>query len=155
MSDKDITKEIFEEKVGREPSEEDIAQANCKVIGIPGHTFCGWCDEHDKPRIVCQCAAGDVKYHHSVCCQAHWELATHDGKFGLYCEKCFKAAGGIMIIAMPVTQAPSEMTPPKVIKESEEPADKAPAPPASITGKDNILPEVTDMPEVKPTEEDK
>lgn len=88
-----ITKELFETKVGREPSKKELDQCNCDIIGSPGHDFCGWCDEHDKPRSICKCVAGNVKYIHSPCCDAHWELAVYNGKLGLYCEKCSKSIG--------------------------------------------------------------
>jgi len=117
-----VTKEQFEEKVGREPTETELSQCNCEIIGIPGHSFCGWCDEHDKPRFECNCAAGDVHYIHTRCCNAHWELAVHEKKLGLYCEKCYKPAGpDLMVISIKppeVTTAP-ETTSPKVDVDKE------------------------------------
>ena len=50
-----ITKEIFIEKVGREPEDDDLERCNCNQAGEVGHYSCGWCYEHDKPRFVCGC----------------------------------------------------------------------------------------------------
>ena len=33
------------------------ARSKCISAGCPGHWFCGWCPEHDKPRSVCGCLA--------------------------------------------------------------------------------------------------
>jgi len=93
-----FTKEEYTDKVGEEPTDDDLSQCNCAIVGIPGHTFCGWCEEHDKPRAVCGCSVGDVMYAHSMCCNAHWEIARHDGKLGIYCEKCYKPAGNVILV---------------------------------------------------------
>ena len=92
------TKEQIAEKIGREPTDVEVQQTNCEVVGITGHGYCGWCIDHDKPRFECKCSVGDVKYIHSKCCQAHWELANYNGVLGLYCEKCYTPAGDIIKI---------------------------------------------------------
>jgi hypothetical protein len=56
----EITKEVFLEKVGREPQMDDLKRANCTEVGNVGHYQCGWCNEHDKPRFVCGCLAVTV-----------------------------------------------------------------------------------------------
>jgi len=126
-----ITKEEFIEKVGREPTEDELSRVNCEIVGVPGHDHCGWCEEHDKPRIVCKCIAGDNIYMHSKCCGAHWELVKHNNIIGLYCAKCFKSIGDeFKVIIVPkkpkVPQAPSQhAAPPKDIKVDEPPQDKS------------------------------
>lgn len=45
----------FEQKVGHAPHDDDLERVNCPVAGIGGHSMCGWCGEHDKPRFVCGC----------------------------------------------------------------------------------------------------
>jgi hypothetical protein len=52
-----ITKRIFLEKTGFLPEQNDLERANCKRAGETIHIFCGWCEKHDKPRVVCRCFA--------------------------------------------------------------------------------------------------
>ena len=109
-----ITKEIFTEKAGREPTEDELKQCNCEIIGVPGHDTCGWCEEHDKPRSVCKCIAGDNLYMHSKCCGADWDLVRHKGRVGLYCAKCLKYIGDeirVTVIPAPTPAAPPAESP--------------------------------------------
>jgi hypothetical protein len=46
----------------RWPVDDDFERAFCPKAGQPAHGFCGWCDEHDKPRLECQC----LRYHGSA-----------------------------------------------------------------------------------------
>lgn len=50
-----ITAETFEQKTGRAPDQDDLHRCNCDKAGELGHWFCGWCQEHDKPRFMCGC----------------------------------------------------------------------------------------------------
>ena len=50
-----ITEQIFIEKAGHQPTNDDVERCNCKDIGKPGHSACGWCPEHDLPRFMCGC----------------------------------------------------------------------------------------------------
>ena len=43
----------FEERVGREPENDDIDRCNCEDAGKPGHHACGWCPTCDQPRFIC------------------------------------------------------------------------------------------------------
>jgi hypothetical protein len=52
---KKITKKKFKEATGRKPSDDDMGRVNCAAAGTIGHYQCGWCEEHDKPRLVCSC----------------------------------------------------------------------------------------------------
>lgn len=48
-----ITAEIFKQKVGREPEQDELDRCNCKQQGEIGHQSCGWCPICDKPRFMC------------------------------------------------------------------------------------------------------
>lgn len=50
-----ITAEKFEAKVGHKPEQDDLERSNCDRVGSVGHSMCGWCDEHEKPRFMCGC----------------------------------------------------------------------------------------------------
>jgi hypothetical protein len=50
-----ITREIFIEKTGTEPKDDDLERCNCDLVGEIGHSQCGWCNKHDKPRFLCGC----------------------------------------------------------------------------------------------------
>ena len=50
-----ITREIFKEKVGREPINDDLERCNCVTAGDMGHRYCGWCKKHDIPNFECGC----------------------------------------------------------------------------------------------------
>ena len=54
-----ITEKGFTRAVGRapDPNTDDMDRTNCKRVGTPGHTRCGWCLEHQKPRFICGCEA--------------------------------------------------------------------------------------------------
>ncbi len=51
----EITKEMFEEKVGLAPTDDDLERANCFNAGKFGHFSCGWCEKHDGPMTQCLC----------------------------------------------------------------------------------------------------
>lgn len=48
-----VTKEIFIDRVGREPENDDLERCNCNQAGKIGHMLCGWCPACDLPRFVC------------------------------------------------------------------------------------------------------
>lgn len=50
-----ITAQIFFDKTGHLPVYDDLDRCNCKDVGKPGHSACGWCPEHDLPRFMCGC----------------------------------------------------------------------------------------------------
>ena len=52
---KTITRQLFEEKTGSTPIEDDLERCNCKLAGQIGHWNCGWCEKHDTPRFMCGC----------------------------------------------------------------------------------------------------
>lgn len=41
----------------RWPKDDDLARVNCPNAGAPGHSHCGWCEIHDRPRFECVCHA--------------------------------------------------------------------------------------------------
>ena len=43
----------FAKATGREPEDDDLERSNCRLAGNIGHSYCGWCSEHDKPRFIC------------------------------------------------------------------------------------------------------
>jgi hypothetical protein len=51
-----ISREKFIERVGREPTQDELAQCNCPEgngdIGNIGHRFCGWDPETDAPYFI-------------------------------------------------------------------------------------------------------
>jgi hypothetical protein len=48
-----VTAEEFEAVIGWKPRDDDLERANCKLVGRVGHTFCGMCETHKKPRFLC------------------------------------------------------------------------------------------------------
>jgi hypothetical protein len=50
-----ITEEKFFAATGNWPVQDDLERANCQRhgVGVFDHTFCGWCEKHDKPRSQC------------------------------------------------------------------------------------------------------
>lgn len=50
-----LDEEHFEKVVGRRPVGDELDRVNCDKAGTAGHAMCGWCEEHDKPRIMCGC----------------------------------------------------------------------------------------------------
>jgi hypothetical protein len=48
-----IDAKTFEEKTGHKPQDDDLERSNCKEAGVLGHTFCGWCDDCEKPVFMC------------------------------------------------------------------------------------------------------
>lgn len=49
-----ITAEMFIEATGAPPTHDDLARCNCHSRE-KGHSQCGWCIQHWKPRFVCGC----------------------------------------------------------------------------------------------------
>ena len=49
----------FKRMTGRrpDPASDDLARANCKQAGKPGHLSCGVCAEHGTLRFECGCLA--------------------------------------------------------------------------------------------------
>ena len=47
--------EKFEKATGRLPEDDDLERAFCERAGDIGHMQCGWCLNHDKPRLECGC----------------------------------------------------------------------------------------------------
>jgi len=52
---REITREYFIERVGREPENDDLERCNCHCGNVVGHLMCGWCEVHEKPRFICMC----------------------------------------------------------------------------------------------------
>jgi hypothetical protein len=50
-----ITFEQFKVAVGTDPIQDDLERSNCDKAGHPGHSCCGWCITHNKPRYMCGC----------------------------------------------------------------------------------------------------
>jgi hypothetical protein len=48
-----ITAEQFKAATGMEPQDDDLARCNCPYAGNPGHFFCGWDKQQNKPRFMC------------------------------------------------------------------------------------------------------
>lgn len=46
----------FEERTGRPPENDDLERVNCAKAGEPGHHFCGWCGDHNRPMYECGCS---------------------------------------------------------------------------------------------------
>lgn len=51
----DLTAQDFTILLGREPEGDDLDRANCPKAGAAGHSQCGMCPEHKKPRLECCC----------------------------------------------------------------------------------------------------
>lgn len=47
----------FKEITGDEPELDDLDRVNCKLAGEAGHSSCGMCPVHNKPRFRCGCIA--------------------------------------------------------------------------------------------------
>jgi hypothetical protein len=45
-----ITREDFIAATGREPMLDDLERCNCQLADQPGHWYCGWDSEHNRPR---------------------------------------------------------------------------------------------------------
>jgi hypothetical protein len=45
----------FEEFLGSPPENDDLERVNCKEAGTIGHSQCGWCLYHSRPRFECGC----------------------------------------------------------------------------------------------------
>lgn len=43
----------FTQLVGREPDMDDLERVNCDSAGAIGHSCCGWCFIHSKPKFEC------------------------------------------------------------------------------------------------------
>jgi hypothetical protein len=48
-----ITAQRFFAATGNWPEQDDLERANCNARNSVDHTFCGWCEKHDKPRSQC------------------------------------------------------------------------------------------------------
>lgn len=57
-----ITAEEFKTKTGHAPKDDDLDRANCDKVGQFGHSMCGWCIRHDKPRWSGCCAVQCGKF---------------------------------------------------------------------------------------------
>ena len=51
-----ISKFKFRRAVGEWPIYDDMERVNCPKAGEDGHRQCGWCEEHNKPRMMCGCS---------------------------------------------------------------------------------------------------
>lgn len=47
-----ITRKMFIEAVGQEPTHDDLERCNCKRAGQIGHTYCGWDQELQLPEFI-------------------------------------------------------------------------------------------------------
>ncbi len=52
-----IQAEEFERMTGHAPTNDDLDRVNCQEVGTVGHSQCGVCDSHGKPRFECGCTA--------------------------------------------------------------------------------------------------
>lgn len=50
-----ITEEQYKERFGAVPTNDDLERVNCNMAGNMGHSSCGYCLVHRKPRFVCGC----------------------------------------------------------------------------------------------------
>lgn len=50
-----MTAEEFEKKFGAPPIQDDLERVNCPTVGDFGHSQCGVCAKHNKPRFLCGC----------------------------------------------------------------------------------------------------
>ena len=50
-----LTAAAFRKRFGVKPTQDDLERVNCMQAGLPGHTQCGICIEHGKPRFECGC----------------------------------------------------------------------------------------------------
>ncbi len=50
-----LTAQDFVILVGRDPEGDDLERANCEKPGTRGHSQCGICPDHHKPRFECGC----------------------------------------------------------------------------------------------------
>lgn len=41
----------------RAPQQDDLDRVNCDRVGELGHSCCGVCEKHNKPRFQCGCVA--------------------------------------------------------------------------------------------------
>jgi hypothetical protein len=53
------TLEEFYNAVGRGAQDDDMERVNCEHAGCFGHQQCGWCEECNKPRFLCNHLAGE------------------------------------------------------------------------------------------------
>jgi hypothetical protein len=51
-----MNEEEFELRFGIKPKLDDLDRVNCVEVGEAGHWQCGVCEEHNKPRFMCDCA---------------------------------------------------------------------------------------------------
>ncbi len=47
----------YERRFGSKPEQDDLLRVNCDRAGTLGHSLCGVCEEHKKPRFECGCSA--------------------------------------------------------------------------------------------------
>jgi hypothetical protein len=59
----DLTAQDFTILLGRDPEGDDLERTNCAKAGAPGHSQCGMCPEHKKPRFGCGCVVRPVTTH--------------------------------------------------------------------------------------------
>lgn len=45
----------YREMTGHDPEQDDLERLNCEQAGKAGHSQCGYCPEHHKPRFLCMC----------------------------------------------------------------------------------------------------
>lgn len=51
-----LSEEDFFEMTGHESQQDDMERVNCENPGQVGHSQCGICSEHQKPRFICGCS---------------------------------------------------------------------------------------------------
>jgi hypothetical protein len=49
-----ITIEQFKQATGTMPTLDDMDMVNCPDQGHQGHMLCGWCNQCNKPRFICE-----------------------------------------------------------------------------------------------------
>lgn len=66
----DISPLAIARAVGYFPPRTLVEVANCPVAGTDGHYHCGWCAEHQKPRVRCGCR---THYPHEIEGFVEWQ----------------------------------------------------------------------------------
>jgi hypothetical protein len=47
------------------PAQDDLERVNCDKVGAFGHSQCGWCETHNRPRSYCpsECHVEETEFH--------------------------------------------------------------------------------------------
>lgn len=86
-----MTPAEFTARFGRAPQQDDLHRVTCDRAGMVGHTACGICDEHDRPRFECGCILIPymANFHAPAIEVEHAKLVrTGDSAFRSKCPVC-------------------------------------------------------------------